>query len=114
MEQLAREKSSPLQLLPVVREVASLMPVPLALAEWWPHKQDPLPTSFSRHATAHAVIASEQVNATNALVAVMVAVSLLCQEVDSAWVRISPPRREAMLAAFQGRLRQPVIETGSK
>jgi hypothetical protein len=99
VEKLATENSSPLHLLGAVRELSALMPVLLVLAEWWPHEQDPLPTSFSRHATAHAVIAPEQVNAANALVAVMVAVSLLCQEIDSGWVMISPLRRQARLAA---------------
>jgi hypothetical protein len=46
------------------------------------------------------------VNGINALVAVMAAVSLLCQEANSGWVAISQPRREAMYPAFQERLRQ--------
>ncbi|MEV4315304.1 hypothetical protein [Actinocrispum sp. NPDC049592] len=113
VEQMAREKVFPLKLLLAVREVTALMPVPLALAEWWPHKQDPLPTWFSRHATAHAVVAPDQVNAVNALVAVMMAVSLLCQEVDSGWAMISPARREATLAAIQERRQLPATEAGT-
>jgi hypothetical protein len=43
----------------------------------------PLPDAFSRHATAHAIAEPDQVNPANALIAVMLAVSLLCQEAST-------------------------------
>lgn len=77
-----------LSFLMVLREFATLMPVPKSLTEWWPNKDMPLPDTFSRHATAHAIAEPDQVNPVNALIAVMLAVSLLCQEIASGWTAL--------------------------
>jgi hypothetical protein len=47
-----------------------------------------LPDTFSRHATAHAIAEPGQVNAVNALIAVMLSVSLICQETASDWIAL--------------------------
>jgi hypothetical protein len=86
----------------ILRELATLMPVPEALEEWWPDRGMKLPDTFSRHATAHAVGEPTQVNTVNALIATMLAVSLLCQENASGW---------AALRAFAWKTAPP--DTGS-
>jgi hypothetical protein len=77
-----------LSFLAILRELATLMPVPKALAEWWPDQGMELPEAFSRHATAHAIAEPAQVNTINALTAIMLAVSLLCQEAASDWTAL--------------------------
>lgn len=77
-----------LSFLAILREFATLMPVPKSLTEWWPNKNMPLPDTFSRHATSHAIAEPDQVNSVNALIAVMLAVSLLCQEIASGWTAL--------------------------
>jgi hypothetical protein len=72
----------------VLREMATLLAVAKALTEWWPDKGQALPDSFSRHTTAHAIAEPDQVNPTNALIAVMLAVSLICQAADSEWTAL--------------------------
>lgn len=74
--------------LAILRELATLMPVPKALMEWWPDQGIDLPETFSRHATAHAIAEPDQVNAVNALIAIMLSVSLLCQETASDWTAL--------------------------
>jgi hypothetical protein len=74
--------------LAILRELATLMPVSKALTEWWPGQGTEPPGSFSRHATAHAIAEPTQVNTVNALIAVMLSVSLLCQETESDWVSL--------------------------
>jgi len=74
--------------LAILREFATIMPVPRSLTEWWPNKGMPLPDTFSRHATAHAIAEPDQINSINALIAVMLAVSLLCQETASRWTAL--------------------------
>ena len=74
--------------LAILREFATLMPVPKSLTEWWPNKDMPLPDTFSRHATSHAIAEPDQVNPVNGLIAVMLAVSLLCQETASRWAAL--------------------------
>ena len=59
-----------------LREVATYWPVAPALRPFWGHKGDPTPTDFNRHASAHAV-GSEQYTPANALVALMLATSML-------------------------------------
>lgn len=71
--------------LMVLRELATVMPVAKSLTEWWPDRGQELPDTFSRHATAHAISEPDQVNPVNALIAIMLAVSLLCQEAASGW-----------------------------
>jgi hypothetical protein len=78
-----------LSFLAILREMATLMPVPRALTEWWPGRGMELPETFSRHTTAHAVAEAGQVNSVNALIAIMLAVSLLCQEAASGWVALA-------------------------
>jgi hypothetical protein len=74
--------------LAILREFATLMPVPKSLTGWWPDKGMELPDTFSRHATAHAIAEPGQVNPVNALIAIMLAVSLLCQEAASGWIAL--------------------------
>jgi hypothetical protein len=77
-----------LSFLAILREMATLMPVPRALTEWWPNQDMELPETFSRHATAHAIAESGQVNSVNALIGIMLSVSLLCQEAASGWAAL--------------------------
>lgn len=49
-----------------------------ALIVFWHHRGDPIPTSFSRHATAHTV-SSEQYTTTNAVHSIMVTTAYLRQ-----------------------------------
>jgi hypothetical protein len=55
---------------------------------WYPETNDPLPDGFARHATSHAVHVSGVFSPTNALIAVMLATSLVVHH-----------RRERCLAA---------------
>ncbi|MGW3996033.1 hypothetical protein ACWEF6_21295 [Amycolatopsis sp. NPDC004772] len=71
--------------LGVLREVATLMPVATAMTAWNPASGQPPPEKFSRHVVAHFIAAEGQVSRSNALVAVMTAVSLLSQQHDSNW-----------------------------
>ena len=48
----------------------------------------PLPDTFSRHVTAHAIAEPDQVNFVNALIAITLAVSLLCQETATGWTAL--------------------------
>ena len=57
----------------------TLRPLDRAFVEWWPNSADPLPDHFARHPTAHAVGHSGLFAPLNALVAVMLAVSLTVQ-----------------------------------
>jgi hypothetical protein len=57
-----------------------------AIAYARPHRARPC--GFSRHTTAHAITEPDQVNPTNALIAVMLAVSLICQAADSEWTAL--------------------------
>lgn len=77
-----------LHALAILRELATLMPIPKSLTEWWPDQGMPLPDTFSRHTTAHAIAEPDQVNPVNALIAVMLAVSLLLQEAASGWTAL--------------------------
>lgn len=72
----------------LLREATTLLPVPMAFTSWWPQAGDPVPEVFSRHATTHALHSPRQVTPTNALIAIMLAVSLLCQEHASGWTAI--------------------------
>jgi hypothetical protein len=72
-------------LLAMLREIATLMPVFKAMTAWRPESGTAPPTCFSRHVTAHHITASGQVTGVNALIAVMLAVSLMCQEHDTHW-----------------------------
>jgi hypothetical protein len=74
-----------LQFLGTLREVATLVPAFTAMEPWRPKDDVPPPTTFSRHVTVHQLTAPNQVNPVNALVAVMLAISLLSQEHDSGW-----------------------------
>lgn len=47
-----------------------------AFSEFWPHKGEPIPRLFSRHASAHGV-SGRQISRVNAVIALMHAVSLL-------------------------------------
>lgn len=78
-----------LHALVILRELATLMPVPKSLTEWWPDQGMALPDTFSRHTTAHAIAEPDQVNPVNALIAVMLAVSLLRQEAASGWTALN-------------------------
>jgi hypothetical protein len=49
-----------------------------ALQRFLPHNGDPVPVVYNRHASAHAV-GDVQYTEANALVAVMMAVSMLCE-----------------------------------
>lgn len=60
-----------------------LAPVITALASFWP-STDPTPTRFGRHATAHRVDLMQYTEA-NAIVAVMLAVSVLREAEESGW-----------------------------
>jgi hypothetical protein len=96
-----------LSFLAILRELATLMPVPRALTEWWPDRNMVPPESFSRHATAHAITEPSQVNSANALTAIMLAVSLLCQENASDWTALRtfawpPPETSAETPASSG------------
>ncbi|MEU0793929.1 hypothetical protein ABZ342_28005 [Amycolatopsis sp. NPDC005961] len=71
--------------LGILRELATVMPLLHAMTQWWPESRTPAPTTFSRHVTSHFITAPGQVTRTNALVAVLTAVSLLSQEHDSRW-----------------------------
>ncbi|MEU5263940.1 hypothetical protein [Amycolatopsis sp. NPDC021455] len=71
--------------LGILRELATMMPLLHAMTPWWPESGAPAPTTFSRHVTSHFITAPGQVTPTNALVAVLTAVSLLSQEHDSRW-----------------------------
>ena len=61
------------------------MPVFEAMTPWWPNSDVPPPTTFSRHVAAHHLTAAGQFSSINALIDVMLAVSLLSQEHDSGW-----------------------------
>ncbi|GAB2858758.1 hypothetical protein GCM10022221_67840 [Actinocorallia aurea] len=67
------------------RTATAVSPAVQALAEYWPDKGDPVPAVFSRHATAHDVHNPVQVNAGNALIAVMLVVSLLREIQEEGW-----------------------------
>lgn len=60
-----------------VAEALAMMPLLPALKEWWPG--DPLPSHFSRHATAHAAGEPGVSSRPNALVSVLLATSLARQ-----------------------------------
>ncbi|HJQ46911.1 MAG TPA: hypothetical protein VJ870_11400 [Amycolatopsis sp.] len=92
-----------LHYLLILREFATLMPVPRSLTEWWPNRDMPLPDTFSRHAIAEP----DQVNHVNALIAIMLAVSLLCQETASGWTMLGVgshqcPTARAWMASWWG------------
>jgi hypothetical protein len=74
-----------LSFLGMLRELATMMPVFKAMTPWRPTSGEQPPKDFSRHVTAHHITAPEQVTRPNALIAVMLAVSLLSQEHDSGW-----------------------------
>jgi hypothetical protein len=63
----------------VATENLVLRPLLLGFAKFWLHKGDPVPGSFARHATAHAVGQAGVFSRLNALVAVMLATSLTMQ-----------------------------------
>lgn len=71
--------------LGILRELATVMPLLNAMTPWSPGSGAPAPASFSRQVTIHHITAPGQVTRTNALVAALTAVSLLCQEHDSHW-----------------------------
>ncbi len=77
-----------IRVMTILRELATLIPVPKSLTEWWPDKGMDLPDTFSRHTTAQAIAEPDQVNPVNALVAIMLAVSLLRQEATSGWTAL--------------------------
>lgn len=77
-----------LHALGILRELATLIPIPKSLTEWRPGQGMALPETFSRHTTAHAIAEPDQVNFVNALIAVMLAVSLLLQEAASSWAAL--------------------------
>ena len=74
-----------------VWENLALKPVNRAFTRWYAHQGLPMPKSFSRHATAHAVGQPGLFSEEKALIAVMLAVSLTIQ--------------------FRGRLPDQLIET---
>jgi len=59
-----------------LRYVATMAPVRPALEEFWPHRGDPVPALFNRHATSHAV-GDIQYTQANAPVGVLLAVSIV-------------------------------------
>lgn len=59
-----------------LRRSATFWPVVDALQPFWPHNGDPIPDSYNRHASAHAVGGIQYTDA-NALIAVMLATSML-------------------------------------
>ena len=63
----------------VAAEMLTLRPVARAFVPWWPDSGDPPPRHFSRHATAHAVGQSGVFDPGYALIAVMLATSLVVQ-----------------------------------
>jgi len=79
---IAKQKASePFDDLPLYLAVESLVlrPLLLGFAQWRPGSADPIPSSFARHATAHAVGQEGVFTRINALVAVMLATSLTVQ-----------------------------------
>lgn len=82
---IAKQKASePFDDLPLYLAVESLVlrPLFLGFAQWRPGSGDPVPSSFARHATAHAVGQEGVFTRLNALVAVMLATSLTVQYWD--------------------------------
>ncbi|MEU0513373.1 hypothetical protein [Amycolatopsis sp. NPDC006125] len=75
--------------LSMLSERATLMPVPKSWTEWWPGRNIELPDTFSRHTTTHGIAEPDQVTPINALIAIMLAVSLLYQETTSGWIALS-------------------------
>ena len=59
-----------------LRRAATFWPVVTVLQAFWPSKGDPVPDSYNRHASAHAV-GKTQYTLPNALLAVMLATSML-------------------------------------
>jgi hypothetical protein len=61
-----------------IRWLATYWPVLQAFGEFYEHKGDPIPLAFNRHATSHAA-GDIQYNEINALTAVLLATSVLCE-----------------------------------
>jgi hypothetical protein len=68
----------PYEDLPLILAAENLVlrPLILGFAKWYPNSGDPIPNSFARHATAHAVGQDGVFSRSNALIAVMLATSL--------------------------------------
>jgi hypothetical protein len=62
-----------------VSDNLTLRPVVHALAQWFPGDTDQFPELFSRHVTAHAIGEDQATGPEKALVAVMLATSILCE-----------------------------------
>jgi len=67
------------------RSVWVLGVMPMTFTTWNPDKGDPVPTTFSRHATSHALDDPDHHCRVNAIVSIMVAVSLLREVYESSW-----------------------------
>jgi hypothetical protein len=67
-----------------MRSALVLAAIPGALEQFWPHRGDPVPVRFNRHASAHTLHAG-QFTRTNALVAIMTITSLLREAQESVW-----------------------------
>ena len=63
----------------IAAEMLTLRPLDRAFVEWWPQSGASVPDHFSRHATAHAVGRSGVFDPQYALIAVMLAASLVAQ-----------------------------------
>ena len=63
----------------IAAEMMTLRPLARAFVQWWPDSGDPPPRHFSRHATAHAAGHVGVFDPGYALIAVMLATSLVAQ-----------------------------------
>jgi hypothetical protein len=77
-----------------IRSALVLAAIPGALEQFWPHRGDPVPVRFNRHASAHTVHAG-QFTRTNALVAIMIITSLLREAQESVWYVASEAQQPA-------------------
>jgi hypothetical protein len=74
-----------------IRFAFAIAPVWAAYSTFWPSKGDPVPRTFTRHATAHAV-STAQYSRTNTVIALMLVTSLL-------WVLEDQDRRQVARAS---------------
>jgi hypothetical protein len=77
-----------------MRSALVLAAIPGALEQFWPHRGDPVPVRFNRHASSHTLHVG-QFTRTNALVAIMTITSLLREAQESVWYAPSDDQQPA-------------------
>ena len=68
---LSQRAGMGLTFLGILREVATITPAVRAMTQWWPDRDKPPPSIFSRHITTHHLTTRGQVTRVHALIAVM-------------------------------------------